>query len=76
MNDPELFELVKTLRQFIKTMLTQFMLFLELTENTIIMNVAFHMVDILLRRQLLQNHWNINLAMLKSKSFYYGEKHF
>ena len=57
-------------------MLTQFMLFLELTENTIRMNVASHMVDILLRRKLLQNHWNINLVMLKSKSFCYGEKHF
>ena len=57
-------------------MLTQFMLFLELTENTIRMNVASHMVDILLRRKLLQNHWNVNLAMLKSKSFCYGEKHF
>ena len=33
------------------------------------MNVVSHIIDILLRRELLQNHLIVNLALLKSKSF-------
>ena len=43
------------------------MLALELVRNTTRMNVASPMVDILLRRHLLQNHLILNLAMMKSK---------
>ena len=42
---------------------------LELARNTARMNVTSHMVDISLREQLLQNHSNLNLTMVKSKSF-------
>ena len=47
----------------------KFMVTLELAENTARMNVNSPMVDILLRRQLLQNHLILNLAMMKSKRF-------
>ena len=46
-----------------------FMLTLELTENITRMNAASPIVEILLRRQLLQNHLILNLAMTKSKKF-------
>ena len=55
LNDPELFELVKTYQIY--------------AGNTIRMNVASHMVDILLRKQLLQNNLTVNLTMLKNKRF-------
>ena len=42
---------------------------LQLSGNTIRMYVACHMVNILLRRELLQNHLIVNLAKLKSKVF-------
>ena len=45
--------------------LTKFMLTLELAGSTTRRNVAFPMVNILLRRQLLQNHLILNLALLK-----------
>ena len=45
------------------------MLTLELAENTTGMNVNAPMVDILLIRQLMQNHLIANLAMMKSKRF-------
>ena len=47
----------------------KFMLTLELTGSTTRMNVAYPTVDILLRRQLLQNLLILNLAMMKSKKF-------
>ena len=40
---------------------------LELTENTIRRNIAYFIVDIILRRQLLKNHLTVNSAMMKSK---------
>ena len=40
---------------------------LELAGNTTRMNVISHIVDILLRRELLQNHLILNLAMMKKK---------
>ena len=46
---------------------------LELAGNTAGMNVTSPMADILLRRQLLQNHLILNLAIMKSKSFEHGE---
>ena len=49
--------------------LNKFMLTLELTGSTTRMNVASPMVNILLRRQLLQNLLILNLAMMKSKRF-------
>ena len=58
--NPELFVLVKTY---------QVILTLELAQNTTRMNVTSRMVDILLRRQLLQNHFILNLTMMKSKRF-------
>ena len=42
---------------------------LELAENAARMNVASHMVDILLRRQLSQNDLVLNLAVMKRKGF-------
>ena len=45
------------------------MLALELAGTIIRMNVASHMVGILLRRQLLQNHLIVNLTMLRIKNF-------
>ena len=58
--NPELFVLVKTY---------QVILTLELAQNTTRMNVTSRMVYILLRRQLLQNHFILNLTMMKSKRF-------
>ena len=40
----------------------------ELVGNTTRMNVASHMADILLRRQLLQGRLILSLAMMKSKA--------
>ena len=45
------------------------MLTLELGVNTARMNVTSHMVVILLRRQLMQNHLILNLAMRKARNF-------
>ena len=45
------------------------MLTLELGVNTTRMNVTSRMVVILLRRQLMQNHLILNLAMRKAKNF-------
>ena len=36
------------------------------------MNVVSHIVDILLRRELLQNHLILNLAMMKKKKVLTG----
>ena len=60
LKDPELFELV---------ILTKFKHTLKLAGNATRMNFVSHMVDILLRKQLLQNHLILNLAM-KKKFFY------
>lgn len=60
LKNPEFFVLVKTY---------QVILTLELAQNTTRMNVTSRMVDILLRRQLLQNHFILNLTMMKSKRF-------
>ena len=49
--------------------LIKFMFTLELAGNTERMNVASPMVDILLRKTLLQKHLILNLAMMKSKRF-------
>ena len=38
-------------------------------ENTVRMNVASLIVDILLRGKSLQNHWIVDLAVMKSKRF-------
>ena len=57
LNDLEIFELVKT----------KFMPTLELAGNTIRINATSHLVDILLRRQLLQKHLIVTFVMLKSK---------
>ena len=51
LNEPELFEL----------QITKFMPNLELAGNTVRMNVAFLLVNILLRRQLFQNYMVVNL---------------
>ena len=51
LNERELFEL----------QITNFMPNLELAGNTIRMNVAFLLVNILLRRQLFQNYMVVNL---------------
>ena len=48
----------------------------ELAGNTTRMNVASHMVDILLRRQLLQSRLILNLTMMKSKKLEHGEIHY
>ena len=45
------------------------MLTLELGVNTTRMNVTSRMVVILLRRQLMQNHLILNLAMRKARNF-------
>ena len=45
------------------------MLTVELAKNSTIMNVASPMVDILLRRQLLQRHLILSLAKMNSKRF-------
>ena len=63
LNDPELFEL----------RLSKFMLIVELTGNTTRMNVDSRMVDILLRRLLLQNHLILNLVMMKARGFSMGK---
>ena len=65
LNDPELFELI-----------TKFMLTPKLAGDTTRMNATFPMVDILVRKLLLQNHLILNLPMTKSKRFYHGEKHY
>ena len=52
------------------------MLTLELAGNTTRMNVASRMVDILLRRQLLQNNLILNLAVMKNKGFQHREIHY
>ena len=44
----------------------------ELVGNTTRMNVASHMADILLRRQLLQGRLILSLAMMKSKARSYS----
>ena len=46
---------------------------LELTGNSIRMNVSFRMVDILLRRLLFQNYLIENVAMTKNKKFHHRE---
>ena len=46
---------------------------LDLAGNTAKMNVASPVVDVLLRRYLLQNHLLLNLAIMKSKRFYHRE---
>ena len=45
------------------------MLTLELGVNTTRMNVTSRMVVILLRRQIMQNHLILNLAMRKARNF-------
>ena len=45
------------------------MLTLELGVNTARMNVTSRMVVILLRRQIMQNHLILNLAMRKARNF-------
>ena len=45
------------------------MLTLELGVNTTRMNVTSRIVVILLRRQLMQNHLILNLAMRKARNF-------
>ena len=60
LNDPGIFELVKTYKC---------MRNLKVAGNTVRINASSHTVDILLRRQLSQNHLILNLAMLKSKKF-------
>ena len=52
------------------------MLTLKLAGNIARMNDTSPMVDILLRRQLLQNHLILNLAMMKSKKFEHREIHY
>ena len=49
------------------------MYILEIAGNRTKMNDPFHMVDILLRRHLLQNHLILNLAMMKRKRFKHRE---
>ena len=48
------------------------MLIVERAGNTTRMNVASAMIDLLLRKQLLQKHLILNLAMMKSKRFLHG----
>lgn len=47
--------------------LTKFLLTLELAGNGIIMNIISRIFNPLLRRELLQNHLILNLAMMKKK---------
>ena len=61
LKDPKLSELILRL--------TKFLLIQEPAGKTTRMNVASLMVIILLRRQLLQNHLILNLAMRISKRF-------
>ena len=58
---------VRELFEFVETYNSSLLYFLS--GNTIRINVAPHMVDILLRGQLLQNQLFVNLAMLKSNMF-------
>ena len=58
---------------FSKLRLAKFMLTLDLAGNTAKMNVASPVVDVLLRRYLLQNHLLLNLAIMKSKRCYHRE---
>ena len=59
-----------------KLKLTKLVLTPELAGNTTGTNVRSPMVDILLRRQLLQNLLILNLALMKSKRFLHREIHF
>ena len=59
LNDSDLFESVKTC-QFHG---------LEFAGNAARVNVSFPVVDILLKRQVLQNHLILNLMIMKSKRF-------
>ena len=45
------------------------MLTLDRAGNTIGINVASRVINILLRRQLLQNHLILKLPVMKGKSF-------
>ena len=56
--------------------LTIFMITLELAGNTTRMNVASLIVNILLKRQLMQSLLIINLTMMKMKRFQHGETHY
>ena len=58
-----------------KLEITRFILTLELAGNTGRRNSASSMVDVLSRRQLLQNHLMLKLAMIKTKMFEHGEIH-
>ena len=49
------------------------MLILKLAGKTTRTNVASSIVDTLQRRQLLQNHLSVDLAMVKSKKLLQGE---
>ena len=42
---------------------------LTLARNTIRINITSRMVDIVLRRQLLQNHLFVNLVIIENKMF-------
>ena len=58
LNGPELFELVETWKVYVYCR--------TCWKYTTSMNAASPMIDILLRRQLLQNHLILNLALMKS----------
>ena len=49
--------------------LTKFLLTLELAGNGIKMNIISRIFDPLLRRELLQNHLILNLAVTKSTRY-------
>ena len=61
LNDQELFELVETSQVYVHSR--------TCWKYTTSMNAASPMFDILLKRQLLQNHLILNLAVMKSKRF-------
>ena len=61
LDDPEVFELLQTYQVYAHS--------IELAGNTTRMNAIPHMVNILLRRQLFQNHLILNLRIMKSKGF-------
>ena len=48
---------------------TKFKLAEELSENAVVMNVDYPMLDIFMARQLLRSHFVLNVAMMKSMWF-------
>ena len=64
-NDPELFALLNTYQVHPQ----------KLVGNATRMKIASPMVDILQRKQLLQNHLILNLVMMKSNRFQNREIH-